>query len=75
MTDHRDEFEDRIQPDDDEEDELFEEEIDYAGALCSRCWAALDEEGYCTTSSCPYSDYLQDESGGWLDETDGEEQP
>ena len=74
MSDHQD---DHILPDtEEEEDEFFEDEIDYTGAVCSRCSPALDEDGYCTntTSSCPYSDYHQDEPGGWLEKTEQEEQ-
>lgn len=38
----------------------------FDGAVCSGCGWSLDNEGYCTNKRCGYSDYFQDEVGGWL---------
>jgi hypothetical protein len=59
-----------IRPLTDQEWKEFQEQLacgvnSGVGGICQRCGAKLNDDGYCTDETCPFSDHPQTDDAGW----------
>lgn len=59
-----------IRPLTDQEWKEFQEQADLMVDQCQRCSSPLNDDGYCTDETCPFSDHPQTDDAGWYGHPD-----